>query len=96
MKARLLLGAALIGSAMVPVAAAGTASAVEDPGHATGDLEQAVSAGTATIANAQASFLDAVDGQGPDGADGAETEFPQFDPRFVEGPAGGLLDGPFT
>lgn len=32
----------------------------------------------------------------PDGVNGTDTEIPQADPRFVEGPAGGLLkDGPF-
>lgn len=91
-----LLGAVLLGGTILPLAVAGTASAAEVPEHPTGDLEQAASAGAATIANTQASFLDAVDGNGPTGADGAETEFPAFDHRFVEGPAGGLLDGPFS
>jgi hypothetical protein len=32
----------------------------------------------------------------PDGVNGTDTEIPQADPRFVEGPVGGLLkDGPF-
>jgi hypothetical protein len=82
-----LLGAVLLGGAVVPLAAAGPAMAASDP-------EQAVSAGSATAADATASFLDAVDGPEPEGADGLGTEFPQFDPRFVEGPAGGLLDDP--
>lgn len=46
------------------------------------------------------SFLDAADtfspNNRPDGVNGTDTEFPQADPRFVEGPVGGLLkDGPF-
>ncbi len=75
----------LLSGAALPLAT-GTAAA--------SDLEQTVSAGAATAADAQASFLDAVDGPEPAGADGLGTEFPQFDPRFVEGPAGGLLDDP--
>lgn len=75
----------LLSAAALPLVA-GTAAA--------GDLEQVVSAGAATAGDAQASFLDAADGPEPAGADGLGTEFPQFDPRFVEGPAGGLLDDP--
>jgi hypothetical protein len=85
-----LLGAVLLGGAVLPVAAASTASASEGPN----DVEQAASAGSATAADATTSFLDAVDGPEPEGADGLGTEFPEFDPRFVEGPAGGLLDDP--
>ena len=94
MKTR-LLGALLLGGTVVPLATAGPASAAKGPERPTGDLEQAVSAASATIADAQASFLDAVDGPEPEGTDGVETEFPQFDPRYVEGPVGGLLNGPF-
>jgi hypothetical protein len=88
-----ILGAVLLGGAVLPVAVASPASADEGP---TSDLEQAVSAGSATVADATASFLDAVDGPEPEGADGLGTEFPEFDPRFVEGPVGGLLDDPFA
>jgi hypothetical protein len=88
-----ILGAVLLGGTVLPLAAAGTAAAAETP--PTADLEQAASATAATAANAQASFLDAIDGPEPEGTDGAGSEFPQFDPRFVEGPAGGLLDDPF-
>jgi hypothetical protein len=98
MKTRLLgavLFSGLLGGVVLPLAAAGTAAAAEGQESPTGDLEQAVSAGVATIADAQASFLDAVDGPEPDGTDGVETEFPQFDPRYVEGPVGGLLNDPF-
>ena len=84
MAQRMITGLLLSGAAL-PLAA-GTAAA--------SDLEQAVSAGAATAADAQASFLDAADGPEPEGADGLGTEFPEFDPRFVEGPAGGLLDDP--
>ena len=54
--------------------------------------------GTADAANF--GFFDALDTfsptNRPDGVNGTDTEFPQPDPRFVEGPAGGLLvDGPF-
>lgn len=61
---------------------------------------QGVDAGQATAQNAIASLLDAVSAAGgnsrPDGANGLESRFPQPDPRFVEGPAGGLVkNGPF-
>ena len=58
---------------------------------------QGVDAGQATLQTAVASLLDAVNGDNrPDGANGLESEFPQPDPRFVEGPAGGLVkNGPF-
>ncbi|WP_143517606.1 hypothetical protein [Pseudonocardia sp. MH-G8] len=81
---RMIAGLLLSGAAL-PLAA-GTAAA--------SDLEQAVSAGAATAADAQTSLLDAADGPEPQGTDGAGAELPQFDPRFVEGPAGGLLDDP--
>ena len=84
MTQRMITGLLLSGAALPLVT--GTAAA--------SDLEQAVSAGAATAGDAQASFLDAADGPEPEGADGLGTEFPQFDPRFVEGPAGGLLDDP--
>jgi len=83
---RVIAGLLLSGAAL-PLAT-GTAAA--------DDLGQAVSAGAATASDAQASLLDAVDGPEPAGADGLGTELPQFDPRFVEGPAGGLLDDPFA
>ncbi|MHA6615650.1 hypothetical protein [Pseudonocardia sp. DLS-67] len=86
MTSRVIAGLLLSGAAL-PLAT-GTAAA--------SDLGQAVSAGAATAADAQASFLDAVDGPEPEGADGLRTEFPRFDPRLVEGPAGGLLDDPFA
>ncbi len=58
---------------------------------------QGVDAGQATAGTAVSSLLDAVNGNNrPDGANGLESEFPQPDPRFVEGPAGGLVkNGPF-
>lgn len=79
-----LVAATVLGGAGVAAAASPTA-----------DLEQGGSAAVATVENAVASFLDAVDGHEPEGADGVETEFPDADPRFVEGPVGGLVDQPF-
>lgn len=39
---------------------------------------------------------DALNGDNrPDGANGVENEFPPIDPRYVEGPVGGLANGPF-
>lgn len=68
------------------LAGAGVASA--------NDPNQGAEAGQATLENAVASFVDAVDGERPEGADGLESEFPEADPRFVEGPLSGLTDGP--
>jgi len=87
MDKRLITGLLLTGAAL-PLTSGTAAAAVPS------DLEQAASAGAATAADAQASFFDAADGRESDGTDGLETEFPQFDPRYVEGPAGGLVDDP--
>jgi hypothetical protein len=85
-----VLGALALGGTVLPLAGAGTAAAACDAG-------QAVSAGAATVANEGASFVDAVNGADrPAGADGDETEFPALDYRYLEGPAGGLLNGPFN
>jgi hypothetical protein len=69
-------------------------------GYAFADTQsptQGVDAGQAMLQTAIASLLDAANGDNrPDGANGLESEFPQPDPRFVEGPAGGLVkNGPF-
>jgi hypothetical protein len=88
MKKRIICTLAL-GGALLPV---GTASAAEAP---TGDLAQGASAAQATAATAATSFLDAANGNGPTGADGVETEFPDPGFNYFAGPAGGLLNGPF-
>lgn len=80
-----------LGVVVLPLAGAGIASAATPAD----DLGQGGSAVLATLENATASFLDAVNGTEPEGTEGTETEFPGADPRFVEGPAGGLVqDGP--
>lgn len=84
---------------VLPLAAAGAAQAAEDETEgfpSTQNPLQAVDAGAATLDSSVFSFNDAVNGDNrPDGANGTETEFPSFDPRFVEGPAGGLVkNGP--
>jgi hypothetical protein len=61
---------------------------------------QGPSAVLATVGNAAGSIMDANNsaaGNGrPEDADGTDTKYPEADPRFVEGPAGGLLtNGPF-
>jgi len=94
-----IIGAALLGTAALPLAA-GTAMAAEAPDQAAPATDsqsplQGLPAGVATGEQLVAQFLDANDGNGPTGADGVETEVPAPDYRFVEGPAGGLLDGPF-
>jgi len=84
---RLVLAALVVAGTL---AGAGVASA--DPA---GDLGQAVEGGQATLENGVASFVDALNGPGAEGAEGVESEFPEANPRFVEGPLGGLLNGPF-
>ncbi|NMO88961.1 hypothetical protein [Actinomycetospora sp. TBRC 11914] len=61
---------------------------------------QGPSAVLATAGNLASSIMDANDnatGQArPEDANGTETQYPQADPRFVEGPVGGaLVNGPF-
>lgn len=61
---------------------------------------QGPSAVLATVGNAAASIMDAnsnaTGNARPEDANGTETQYPQADPRFVEGPVGGaLLNGPF-
>ncbi|GAA2536476.1 MULTISPECIES: hypothetical protein [Pseudonocardia] len=59
------------------------------------DLGQGVNAVTTLVEDLLAQVIDAVDAPRPEGADGLETELPDVDPRFVEGPLGGLInDGP--
>ncbi|MCF7552898.1 MULTISPECIES: hypothetical protein [Pseudonocardia] len=86
---RTIICGAALGMAAIPFVA-GTALAAED-------TQPPTQGATATLATAEqlvAQFMDASNGNGPSGADGVETEFPTPDPRFVEGPVGGLLNGP--
>jgi hypothetical protein len=80
--------------------AGGVASAAEEPSDTQGSTQsptQALDSGLATVENAVASLVDGLNEDNrPDGANGLESEFIPFDPRFVEGPVGGLLNnGPF-
>ncbi|WP_181779135.1 hypothetical protein [Pseudonocardia pini] len=100
-----VIGAALLGMAALPLTAGAALAAEEVPNTDVPSQEaptqeaqsplQGASAGAATGEQLVAQFLDASDGNGPTAADGVETEVPTPDYRFVEGPAGGLLDGPF-
>ncbi|MCW0214861.1 MAG: hypothetical protein OJJ54_16000 [Pseudonocardia sp.] len=81
------------GALVLPLVGAGAAHAAETEPQSP---LQGLSAGLATTDQLLDQFADAADGNGPSGADGVETEFPQLDPRLVEGPAGGLIkNGPF-
>ena len=102
MNARKRLLAASLGLAgvILPLTAAGSAQADEEnstEGYpSTQSPLQAVSAVGGTLGEANHGFMDALNGDNrPDGANGVETEFPPPDPRYVEGPVGGLLvNGP--
>ncbi|WP_433504441.1 hypothetical protein ACQP04_33435 [Pseudonocardia halophobica] len=94
MKKRILCTLAL-GGALLPIGTAGTAGTALAAEAPTGDLAQGASATQATAQTATTSFLDAANGNGPTGADGLETEFPDPSFNYLDGPAGGLLNGPF-
>jgi hypothetical protein len=98
MTARRLVTLTLAGAAFLLIPA-GVAHADEDDSEgypSTQSPTQGADAGAATVNNSADSFNDAADGDNrPDGANGTETQFVQPDPRYVEGPVGGLLkNGP--
>ncbi len=100
MNARKSAAALLTGTALL-LAGVGIAQAAPDDEDGTEDFSstqspaQGLSALLATLEEANFGFMDALNGDNrPDGANGVETEFPPADPRFVEGPVGGLLNGP--
>ncbi|ALE85753.1 hypothetical protein [Pseudonocardia sp. HH130629-09] len=98
---RSLIALGALGAVAFPLA--GIAAADDDREHGYPSSQsptQGLDAVGATVDTFGASFLDASDtfspDDRPDGVNGTDTEFPQADPRFVEGPAGGLVtDGPF-
>ncbi|HEY2193921.1 MAG TPA: hypothetical protein VGH76_16715 [Actinomycetospora sp.] len=99
-RTRALAAAAGLAGAVLPLAAAGTAQAATTDYPSTQSPVQGPTAVLATAGNAAASLMDANDdltgNARPEDANGTETQYPQADPRFVEGPAGGLLlNGPF-
>ncbi|GAA4541089.1 hypothetical protein [Pseudonocardia xishanensis] len=90
-----VIGAALLGAAAVPLTSGVAMAAEQAPAQ---DVQSPLQGASATLATGEqmvAQFVDASNGNGPTGADGVETEIPAPDYRFVEGPAGGLLNGPF-
>ncbi|MEJ8278914.1 hypothetical protein [Pseudonocardia spirodelae] len=98
---RSLIAVGALGAVAFPLA--GMAAADEDRDHgypSTQSPTQGLDAVLETSDTFGYSFLDAADtfspSNRPDGVNGTDTEFPQADPRFVEGPVGGLLvNGPF-
>lgn len=97
---RSLIALGAMGAVAFPLAGV-AAAADDDHGFpSTQSPTQGLDAVGATVGTFGASFLDAADtfspDNRPDGVNGTDTEIPQADPRFVEGPVGGLLkDGPF-
>lgn len=77
-----IVAATVLGGAGVALAAPSTPD----------DLGQGGSAVTALFADVVDQFGDFTDGNRPEGADGTEVEPIEPDPRFVEGPLGGLID----
>lgn len=100
MNARKSAAALLTGTALL-LAGVGIAQAAPDDENGAGGFPstqsptQGVSTVTETLGEANFGFMDALNGDNrPDGANGVESEFPPADPRFVEGPLGGLTNGP--
>ena len=98
---RSLIAIGALGAVAFPLA--GIASADEEAENgfpSTQSPTQALDAVGATVGAANFGLLDSADtfspSNRPDGVNGTDTEIPQADPRFVEGPVGGLLlNGPF-
>ncbi|ALE75323.1 hypothetical protein AD006_03945 [Pseudonocardia sp. EC080610-09] len=99
---RTLVAVGALGAVAFPLAGFAAADTGDDEhGYpSTQSPTQGVDAVGATADTAAYGLFDALDGfsssNRPDGVNGTDTEFPQADPRFVEGPVGGLLvNGPF-
>ncbi|ANY06505.1 hypothetical protein [Pseudonocardia sp. HH130630-07] len=97
---RTLVAATAIGAVAFPLAGIAAADDDEHGYPSTQSPTQGVDAVGATAGTFGASGVDALDTYSPsnrqDGVNGTDTELPQADPRFVEGPLGGLLvNGPF-
>lgn len=98
---RTLVAAGALGAVAFPLAGIAAADTDDEHGYpSTQSPTQGVDAVGATADTAAYGFFDAADhgtaSNRPDGVNGTDTEIPQADPRFVEGPLGGLLvNGPF-
>jgi hypothetical protein len=85
----------VVGGIVAATVLGGAGVALADPLSTPDDLGQGGNAVTALLGDAGAQFVDFIDGNRPEGADGLETEPIEPDPRFVEGPLWGLLqNGP--
>lgn len=85
----------VVGAIVAATVLGGAGVALAEPVSTPDDLGQGGSAVTALLGDAGAQFTDFLDGNRPEGADGTEVEPVDADPRFVEGPLGGLVtDGP--
>ncbi|MFP5020952.1 hypothetical protein [Pseudonocardia phyllosphaerae] len=97
---RSLIATGALAAVAFPLAGIAHAAGDDEHGYpSTQSPTQGLDALVATGDTAAFGLFDAVDGftasNRPDGVNGTDTEFPQADPRFVEGPAGGLLvNGP--
>jgi hypothetical protein len=103
MNVRRILGLGLAVAALSVLVANGIAHAEgrtdnsDDAGYpSTQSPTQGLDATGATAGDMGAQFLDAAKGRDrPPGADGTESDFGGPDPRYLEGPLGGLVkDGP--
>jgi hypothetical protein len=99
MNKRYALAALAAAAVSLPLVGVGFAMADEDDAADFTNTQNPGQAGTSVVAILDELIFqgeDALNGDNrPDGANGVENEFPPIEPGYVEGPVGGLLNGPF-
>ncbi len=96
---RRAFGTLAVGGAALTLAGLGAGTAAAEP--TTETVPSLAESGQSAFESGPATLGSAAEGLGmaaadcPEGVDGVETEVPDADYRQVEGPASGLLDGPF-
>lgn len=99
MNKRYALAALATAAVALPLVGVGIATADEDEATDFTNTQNPGQVGTSVTAILEELTFqvgDALNGDNrPDGANGVENELPPIDLRYVEGPVGGLLNGPF-
>jgi hypothetical protein len=99
MNKRYALAALATAAVTLPLIGVGIATADEGDTADFTNTQNPGQAGTSVVAILDELIFqgeDALNGDNrPDGANGVENEFPPVDPRYIEGPVGGVLNGPF-